>query len=126
MHGWFRQHEGHERLRQLFAELIGATFAARGVKVPVSGGLLEIKAMLETQFDAWREQWVAEGRAEGRAEGKVEGKAEALLFLLVERFGVVAPSWRKRIRAADLPTLESWFKRAIVARELSSVFEPPC
>jgi len=57
--------------------------------------------------------------------GKAEGKAEALLCLLAERFGTVAPSWRKQIRGAELTTLECWFKRAVVAPDLSSVFEPP-
>jgi hypothetical protein len=76
-----------------------------------------MKTMITTQFDAWKQQWVAEGKA--------EGKTEALLCLLVGRFGAVSPSWRKRIRGAKLTTLERWFKRAIVAPDLSSVFEPP-
>jgi hypothetical protein len=78
---------------------------------------LEVKTMLATQFEAWKEQWLAEGKA--------EGKAEALICLLAERFGAVAPSWEKRIRGAKLITLERWFKRAIVARDLPSVFNPP-
>jgi hypothetical protein len=76
--------------------------------------------MLATQFEAWKEQWLAEGEAKGKAEGK----AEALICLLAERFGAVAPSWQKRIRGAKLATLERWFKRAIVAPDLSSVFNP--
>jgi hypothetical protein len=80
-----------------------------------------MKSMLATQFDAWREQWVAEGEAKGKAEGK----AEALICLLAERFGAVAPSWQKRIRRAELATLERWFKRAIVAPNLPSVFNVP-
>jgi hypothetical protein len=99
-----------------------------------------MKTMLSTQFDAWREQWLAEGEAKGKtmiatqfeawkeqwvAEGKAEGKAEALVCLLAQRFGAVAPSWQKRIRGAKLATLERWFKRAIVAPDLPSVFNPP-
>jgi predicted transposase YdaD len=131
--GWFREHEGYEKLRELFTELVRAAFAGHGVKVPKSGDLLEMKTMIETQFDAWKEQWVAEGeakgaargKAEGKAEGKTEGKAEALLCLLAERFGDVAPSWHRRIRSAELSTLEHWFKRAIAAPDVPSVFEPP-
>ncbi len=126
--GWFRQHEGYERLRELFAELIREAFAEHGVKLSGSGNLLEVnsmKSMLATQFDAWKEQWFAEGKSEGLARGKAEGKAEALICLLAERFGAVAPSWRKRIRGARLVTLERWFKRAVVAPDLSSVFNPP-
>jgi flagellar biosynthesis/type III secretory pathway protein FliH len=93
--------------------------------------------MLATQLEAWREQWLAEGKAEGLAKGKAEGKAEglakgkaegkaeALICLLAGKFGAVAPSWQKRIRGAKLATLERWFKRAIVAPDLPSVFNPP-
>ena len=115
--GWFRQHEGHERLQGLFAELIREAFAGCGVKLSGSENLLETNTMLATQFEAWKQQWLAEGEA--------KGKAEALVCLLAERFGAVAPSWRKRIRAAKLATLERWFKRAIVAPDLPSVFNPP-
>jgi hypothetical protein len=114
--GWFRQHEGNERLRGLFTELIREAFAGHGVKLSGPGNLLEMKTMknpLSRQFDAWREQWLA------------EGKAEALICLLAERFGALAPSWQKRIRAAKLVTIERWFKRAIVAPDLRSVFNPP-
>ncbi len=80
-----------------------------------------MKTMLSTQFEVWKEQWLAEGEAKGKAEGK----AEALICLLAERFGAVAPSRQKRIRGARLVTLERWFKRAIVAPDLPSVFSPP-
>jgi hypothetical protein len=105
----------------LFAELVREALAGLGVKVPVSEDLLEMKTNLSTLGETWKQQWLAEGRVEGLARGK----SEALLCLLVERFGAVAPPWRKRIRGAKLATLDRWFKRAIVARDLSSVFEPP-
>ena len=109
------------RLRGLFTELIREAFAGYGVKLSGSRNLLEVKSMLATQLEAWKEQWLAEGKAEGIAEGK----AKALICLLAERFGAVAPSWQKRIRGARLVTLERWFKRAIVAPDLRSVFNPP-
>jgi hypothetical protein len=105
----------------LFTELIREAFAGHGVKLSASGNLLEVKSMLATQFEAWKDQSLAEGQAKGKAEGK----AEALICLLAERFGAVAPSWQKRIRGAKLVTLERWFKRAIVAPDLPSVFNPP-
>jgi len=61
----------------------------------------------------------------GRAEGKLEGTTEALISLLVGRFGAVAPSWEQQIRGADLVTLEHWFKRAIDAPNVASVFNSP-
>jgi len=143
--GWFRQHDGYGRLRELFTELAREALAGFGLKLPISEDLLDMKTNLSTLGETWKQQWRAEGltegltagltagRAEGRAEGlaeglvrgKAEGKAEALLCLLAERFGTVAPSWRKQIRGAELTTLECWFKRAVVAPDLSSVFEPP-
>jgi hypothetical protein len=119
---WFSQHEGCERLQGLFAELIRETFAKYGVNLPKSVNLLEMKTMFLSQFDAWKTQLLAEAKSEGKAEGKVEGKAEALIDLLAERFGTVAPSWRKHIQEAKLVTLDLWFKRAIVAQDLPSVF----
>ena len=113
---WFRQHEGCERLQGLFTELIREAVARCGVKLSGSGNLLGVKSMLTIEFEAWRDQWLAEGEA--------KGKAEALICLLAERFGAVAPSWRKRIHGAKLVTLERWFKRAIVAPNLPSVFNP--
>ena len=128
---WFRQHPGYERLQRLFAELIREAFEKHGLKLSEFANLLEVKSMLATQFEVWKEQWLAEGQAKGKAEGKAEGlaegatqgKAEALISLLAERFGAVAPSWRKRIREAELATLDCWLKRVIVAPDLPSVFK---
>jgi hypothetical protein len=63
--------------------------------------------MLTIDNKAWQARLLAEGVA--------KGKAEALIWLLAERFGAVAPSRQKRIRGARLATLERRFKRAIVA-----------
>ena len=131
--GWFRQHEGYERLQGLFAELIREAFIGLGMSRPIPEGLLNMKTNLATLGEAWKKQWLAEGetkglvrgKVEGRVEGKAEGKAEALVCLLAQRFGAVAPSWQKRIHGAKLATLERWFKRAIVAPDLPSVFNPP-
>ena len=48
--GWFRQHEGYERLRGLFAELIREALAAIGVKLSGSGSLSEMKTMKTDAF----------------------------------------------------------------------------
>jgi hypothetical protein len=108
----------------LFAELIREQLTGGGLKLPISADLQEIRTMNPTQGELWKQQWLAEGRAEGKVEGKTEGKAEALACLLVERFGVLAPSLHERIRHATLATLESWFTRAIAAPDLRSVFDP--
>ena len=127
--GWFRRHEGYERLRGLFAELVREALAAHGQKV--SGDILEtttVKSNFAAHVGAWIQKVHAEGKAEGEAKGEakgvVKGKADALLCLLSDRFGDVTPSLDKRIRGAKLPTLDRWFKRAIVAPDLHSVFTP--
>lgn len=145
--GWFRQHEGYERLRELFAELVREGLAARGMAV--SDDMLEIKTM-KTGFSRNVEEWyqqsraagradglmegraqgivegrtqgIAEGRSQGMTQGITQGKADALLCLLAERFGELTPSLRNRISAARLATIDRWFKRAIVATDLHSVF----
>jgi hypothetical protein len=120
---WFHRHPDHGRLRSLFAELVRHAFKGLGVKVPESIDLLEMKmkSNLETIGKTWRQQALVQGRVQGR----VEGKAEALACLLVERFGALAPSLRTRIRRARLATLDRWFKRAIAAPDLRSVFNAP-
>jgi len=134
--GWLRQHPDYVVLRRLFAELVCQACAEVRVTRPIRDGLeelLEMKSNLATIGEVWKRQWRAEGMAEGIAagkvegiaEGKAEGKAEALVCLLDERFGKVRPSLRKRILGADLATLECWFKRAITAPDLPSVFAQP-
>lgn len=117
--GWFRRHGGYERLRRLFTELIREAFARHRVKLPGSGSLLDMKSMLTIDNTAWHAQLLAKGVAKGLAEGK----AGALISLLEERFGAVAPYRRKRIHGAKIETVERWFKRAIVAPNLQSVFD---
>jgi hypothetical protein len=122
--GWFRRHTGHERLRRLFTELIREALARHRVKLPGSGNLLEINSM-KSALTIDNRAWHAQLLAEGVAKGVAKGKADALISLLEGRFGAVAPSRRKRIRGARLVTLERWFKRAIVAPDLRSVFTAP-
>jgi len=122
--GWFRHHPDQERLRHLFAELVCQALQGLAVKAPLSNDLLEtnMNSNFPEMLKTWHLQGVAEGRAEGKAEGKTEGKAEALVSLLAARFGTLAPSLRTRIHRANLTALERWFKRALVAPDLRSVF----
>jgi hypothetical protein len=117
---WFRRHPGLEPLQRVFAELIRKAATGFGVKLSAIDDFLEMKTMLSMLAETWKQQWLAQGKA----EGKTEGKADALLCLLTERFGPPPAPVRRRIRAANLRTLETWFKRAIVARDLPSVFSP--
>ena len=150
--GWLHEHPDCEELRPLFTELVREAYTGLAVAGPIPEDLLEMKTNLSKLGKTWMEQWRAEGLAEGKAEGlaegkaeglaegkaeglaegeakglvrgKAEGKAEALVCLLGGRFGALASSFHGRIREAKLATLECWFKRAIVAPDLASVFEP--
>ena len=86
--------------------------------------------MLLSHFDAWKEQreeqWKeANGSSQGEAKGKTEGKSKGIDLSPggeIRRGGAILA---KRIRGAKLVTLERRFKRAIVAPDLRSVFNPP-
>ena len=127
--GWFRQHPDYTDLRRLFTELVRRAFIELGETGPIPEDLLEMKTNLEKLGKTWKRQWLAEGRAEGILEGMAEGElkrmATALVWLLADRFGTVTPSLHERISGANLATLECWFKRAIAAPDLLSVFAQP-
>ena len=115
---WFRRHEGYERLQALFTELIRESCAVNNVSLSGFSNSLEVKTMsLAETIGEWKQEWLA--------EGKVQGTADALIALLAGKFGAIEPSWREQIRKAELATLEHWFKRAINAPDLPSVFNPP-
>ena len=119
--GWFRQHPDYTDLRRLFTELVRRAFIELGVTGPIPEDLLEMKTNLEKLGKTWKRQWLAEGKA----EGELKRMATALVWLLADRFGTVTPSLHERISGANLATLERWFKRAIAAPDLLSVFAQP-
>jgi hypothetical protein len=78
-----------------------------------------IVAMLKT----WEEAR-AEGRTKGRAEGRAEAQANAVLTALRVRGIAVPEAARKRILAQkELPRLERWLEKAIVATSLGEVLD---
>ena len=65
-----------------------------------------------------------EGRAEAREEGRAEAQAKAVLTTLRVRGIAVPQAARKRILAeTDLPRLERWLEKAIVATSLGEVLD---
>jgi Domain of unknown function (DUF4351) len=114
---WFRRHPGFDAVRAVFAALLGAILAplAPGVRVPEE--LLEVRNMLATRAEAWRQQWLLEGEQKGRQEGE----AALLLRLLERRFGAL-PGWaRDRIAAANSAVLEECGLRVLDAASLDDV-----
>jgi predicted transposase YdaD len=106
-------------------------------KGPVAVSLETIRHVLhrripdrEEQIMGWLtqpyfEQGVEKGIQQGRAEGHAEGQAKSLVHLLERRFGPLPAHLRKRVTAADVRTLDTWFDRAIDAADLQSVFAEP-
>ena len=114
---WFRRHPGFERVRPVFVDLLGAILAplAPGVRVPEE--LLEVRNMLATRAESWKQQWLQEGEQRGRQEGE----ATILLRQLERRFGAL-PGWaRDRIATADTAALEDWGLRVLDAASLDDV-----
>ena len=87
----------------------------------------EISDDLRRRAEMWRRYFRDEGWLMGWAERFVEGQtdsyAESLFLLLEERFGRVPWTLREQIRDARLEVLKRWFKLAITAPDLYSVFD---
>jgi len=114
---WFRRHPGFDRVRSVFAELLGAIMEplAPGVRVPEE--LLEIRNMLASRAEDWKRQWLQEGEQSGRRQGE----AAILLRQLERRFGAL-PGWAtERITTADTGALEEWSLRVFDATSLDDV-----
>ncbi len=127
---WFARHPGFEAARAVLVELLSAALAPLGPEVAVPEALLEVRNMLATRVEQWKQQWLLEGREEGlrlgeekgRQQGQQQGQAGLLLRQLERRFGVV-PGWAKdRVLTADSVMLEEWALRVLDAAELEAVF----
>ncbi len=73
-------------------------------------------------IDEGRKQGIDEGRKQGIDEGKLRERRETLVELLAEKFGPVAPRWKKRIDAADFEELRNLLRRLVSSNSISSVF----
>ncbi len=126
----FRDNPSFLPVRHLFVELLRSVMRtlAPGIRVPEE--LQEIRNMLATRMEAWKQRMLQEGLEEGRQEGRREGEemgrkqgeAALLLRLIERRFGEV-PEWAKiRIAAAETVSLEAWGLRVLDAVSLDDVF----
>ena len=127
---WFRRHPGFEPVRRIFTELLGAVLAplAPGVRVPEE--LLEVRNMLATRAEAWKQQWLQEAEQKGRKEASGRqgegGGREA------RRRRLCAAHWSPgsvrawlgpgfAVAAADTAALEKWGLRILDAGSLDDV-----
>lgn len=110
---WFGSHPGFAGLRSVFAELLGGLMGplTPGVKIPEA--LLEVRNMLATRAETWKQQWLAEGR--------LKGEAGLLIRQLERRFGAL-PDWAQdRIATSDIEAVEEWGLRVLDAGSLDEV-----
>jgi hypothetical protein len=99
--------------------------------------LLEVRNMLASRAENWKQQWLQEGELKGRQEGELKGRQEGelkgelrgilkgestlLIRQLERRFGTL-PGWAQdRIAAADGAALEDWSLRVLDAASLDDV-----
>ena len=123
---WFGRHPGFAALRSVFAELLGGMMGPLAPNVRVPEELLEVRNMLASRAESWKQQWLQEGKQKGEQEGEQRGrqKGEAAMLLrqLERRFGAL-PGWaRDRIAIADSVALEEWGLRVLDAGSLEDVF----
>jgi hypothetical protein len=75
---WLAAHPGFAAARAVFAGLLGAMMAPLGPDVPVPEDLLEVRNMLATRAEQWKQGWRLEGLQEGRQVGLQEGREVGL------------------------------------------------
>lgn len=110
---WFVRYPAFGRLRSIFAELLGSLIGPLAPKDRVPEELLEVRNMLATRAETWKQQWLQEGRQ--------EGEAALLVRQLERRFGAL-PGWAKdRIASANTAALEEWGLRVLDATNLEDV-----
>ncbi len=114
---WFARHPGFQAARSVFAEFLGDMMAplAPGVRVPEE--LLEVRNMLASRAEQWKQEWLTEGRLEGERQGQ----AAMVLRLLERRFGALPEQARGRVLAADTVTPGGWGPHVLDADSLDDV-----
>jgi hypothetical protein len=118
---WLGRHPGFIEARTVFAQLLGAMMARPGPDIRVPEDLLEVRNMLATRVERWKQDLRLEGLQAGRQEGRQKGEAALLLRLLERRFGPLSDGVPDRVLAADTATLEEWGVRVFDAGTLAEV-----
>jgi predicted transposase YdaD len=126
---WFDRHPGLATLKSAFAMLAGRLIADSDTGIAMPEDLLEMKTMLATRFEEWKQQWRREGEAagllaglvKGRVEGRAEGEAALLRRQLERRFGPLSPELQARIATAEPAELEEWGLRLLDAATAEEV-----
>lgn len=114
---WFRRHPSYADLKRLFTELARQAMDGFGAPATIPDDLVEMRTMLATLGESWKQQWLAEGEA--------RGEAKALLRLAEKRFGPLSADRRMRILSADAVLVEAWLDHLMEAPTLEALFDTP-
>jgi hypothetical protein len=116
--------EGREQMMMLmhYLMLIGGE-AMRAATAGVLTSIMEPRRA-EALMLTWGEELIQQGMEKGLAKGMAKKGAEVVLRTLAARGVPVDEASRKRIlECTDLPTLDTWFDRALNATRLSEVLD---
>jgi hypothetical protein len=103
---------GHPLMvERLICGFVPEAMAGLGVSVPIPEDLTEVKTMLATLGETWKQEWLA------------EGKVETLILLAEYRFGPLSQNLRQRIEAADVATNDGWLHRLLDATSAETLFD---
>jgi hypothetical protein len=124
---WFARHTGFQAARAVCVEFLSAAMAPLGPTIGLPEELLEVRSMLATRVEEWKQQWLREGeqRGEQRGEqkGRQSGEADLLLHLLQHRFGDLPSAAKDRVQAADTAMIKEWASRVLDAASLNEVLD---
>jgi hypothetical protein len=122
---WLARHPGYEAAQAVFADLVRAMVAPVGPGILAAADLQEVRNMLATRAEQWKQDWLSEGEQKGREIGEQKGRATLLLRQLQHRFGALPNSVSDRVLAADTDQLEHWGVRILDAGSLIDLIGEP-
>ena len=118
---WFVRHPGFEGLRSIFAEMLGSLMGPLAPGIAVPEELLEVRNMLATRAETWKQQWLQEGRQEGRRRVVKKARRPCWGACWSAGSAFCPAGLRDRIATADTAALEEWGLRVLDARSLDDV-----
>lgn len=117
-------------LRRMLAIWVRATLMRKPeyrILLPQVDDLQELNVMLAERLEEWAHDYEAKGMQQGiqqgMQQGRHQGESLALQRLLAKRFGQLPSDIANCLAAASVEEIETWFDRAIEARDLAEVFD---
>ncbi len=100
-----------------------AAYKAKGMQEGVAEGVAQgLQQGMQQGIQQGVQQGIQQGVQQGLQQGVQQGEALALQKLLSRRFGALSPEMTAQIASASREQIETWFDKAIDARQLGNVF----